>query len=77
MSSRYVKGESKMSLQKVQVNLDASLVERVDDYAKTLHVNRTAAISVLLSRALQAEKSLNDLGRLLDAYDAEKGAQEV
>ena len=77
MSSRYVKGESKMSLQKVQVNLDASLVERVDDYAKTLHVNRTAAISVLLSRALQAEKSLNDLGRLLDAYEAEKGAQEV
>lgn len=77
MSLRYVKGESKMSLQKVQVNLDASLVERVDDYAKTLHVNRTAAISVLLSRALQAEKSMNDLGRLLDAYDAEKGAQEV
>ena len=77
MLSRYVKGESKMSLQKVQVNLDAFLVERVDDYAKTLHVNRTAAISVLLSRALQAEKSLNDLGRLLDAYDAEKGAQEV
>ena len=77
MSSRYVKGESKMSLQKVQVNLDASLVDRVDDYAKTIHVNRTAAISVLLSRALQAEKSMKDLGRLLDAYDAEKGGQEV
>ena len=57
-----------MALQKVQMNLDEQLIKQVDEYAATLHVNRTAAVSVLLSRALQADKLAADLSDLMDVY---------
>lgn len=65
-----------MALQKVQMNLEVNLLKMVDDYAEKLHINRTAAVSVLLTRALQAEQAMSDLGRLMDAYEAEKNAQK-
>lgn len=65
-----------MALMKLQVNCEADLVEQVDAYAEKLHITRTAAVSVLLTRALQAEQAMFDLGRLMDAYEAEKTAQK-
>lgn len=62
-----------MALQKVQMNLDEHLIKQVDEYAATLHVNRTAAVSVLLSRALQADKLAADLSDLMDAYRVQPG----
>ena len=62
-----------MALQKVQMNLDEQLIKQVDQYAATLHVNRTAAVSVLLSRALQADKLAADLSDLMDAYKVQSG----
>lgn len=62
-----------MALQKVQMNLDDQLIKQVDEYAATLHVNRTAAVSVLLSRALQADKLAADLSDLMDAYRVQSG----
>ena len=62
-----------MALQKVQMNLDEQLIKQVDEYAATLHVNRTAAVSVLLSRALQADKLAADLSDLMDAYRVQSG----
>ncbi len=62
-----------MALQKVQMNLDEQLIKQVDEYAATLHVNRTAAVSVLLSRALQADKLAADLSELMDAYRVQSG----
>ena len=62
-----------MALQKVQMNLDEQLIKQVDEYAATLHVNRTAAVSVLLSRALQADKLAADLSDLMDAYRVQPG----
>ena len=49
------------------------LIKQVDEYAATLHVNRTAAVSVLLSRALQADKLAADLSDLMDAYRVQSG----
>ena len=66
-----------MALQKVQMNLDEQLIKQVDEYAATLHVNRTAAVSVLLSRALQADKLAADLSDLMDAYRVPPGTIPV
>lgn len=41
-----------MALQKLVCNVDEMLLKQVDDYAELLHITRTAAVSVLLSRAL-------------------------
>lgn len=62
-----------MALQKVQMNLDEKLIKQVDEYAALLHVNRTAAVSVLLSRALQADKLAADLSDMMDVYRAQSG----
>lgn len=66
-----------MALQKVQVNLEEELVKRVDEYAASLHVNRTAAVSVLLSMALQSNRLASDFSRFLDFYEAEKKSKSV
>jgi len=66
-----------MALQKLVCNIDDALMKQVDEYAASLHITRTAAVAVLLSTALQAQKSMNTLDELMKAYKAEKAAQEV
>lgn len=61
-----------MPLVKLVCNVDDSLLKQVDDYAGSLHITRTAAVSVLLSRALQSEKLASDLSDMMDVYRAEK-----
>lgn len=65
-----------MALQKLVCNIDDALMKQVDEYAASLHITRTAAVAVLLSTALQAQKSMNTLDELMKAYKAEKAAQE-
>lgn len=36
-------------------NVDEQLLARVDEYAQRLHITRTAAVAVLLSRGLESE----------------------
>lgn len=66
-----------MALQKLVCNVDEGLLKQVDEYAASLHITRTAAVAVLLSTALQAQKSMNTLDELMQAYKAEKAAQEA
>lgn len=66
-----------MSLVKLYCNIEGDLLKQVDEYAELLHITRTAAVSVLLSRALQAEKFTDSLSAMMDAYKAEKAAKEA
>lgn len=66
-----------MGLKKLVCNIEDSLMEQVDSYAASLHITRTAAVSVLLSTALNAQKSMNILDEFLKAYKAEKAVEEV
>ena len=50
---------------RVNLNLTKELVEKVDQYADEMNINRTSAISVLLSQALNTQKAMNDLSELL------------
>lgn len=65
-----------MALERLQINIDGNLLKQVDEYAELLHITRTAAVSVLLSRALQAEKLTDSISAMMDAYKAEKAAKE-
>lgn len=66
-----------MALQKLVCNVDEMLLEQVDEYADLLHITRTSAVSVLLSRALHADKFTDSLFAMMDAYKAEKAAKEA
>lgn len=68
-------GENMAEVKKLVCNIDSDLLAQVDAYAATLHVNRTAAVSVLISTALKQEHMMNDFRRLLDLVDAEKAQQ--
>lgn len=62
---------------KLVCNINPELLARVDAYASSLSINRTAAVSVLLTRALQAETAMSDLSRLMDAYDRETAKKSL
>ena len=66
----------KLALQKLVCNIEDSLMEQVDGYAASLHITRTAAVSGLLSTALQAQRRMNTLDELMKAYKAEQAAKE-
>ena len=62
-------------LRKMVMNMDTDLIAQVDEWAASNHVNRTAAVSLLLSSALKQDRLMYDLSRLLDAVEAEKSQQ--
>ncbi len=64
-----------MALERLQINIDGDLLRDVDAYAEGLHINRTAAVSVLLSRALQSDKLMDSFVTMVDAYKDEQAAQ--
>lgn len=66
-----------MALVKLYCNIEGDLLKQVDEYAELLHITRTAAVSVLLSRALQAEKLTDNISAMMDAYKADKAAKEA
>lgn len=64
-----------MALKRYTFNVDEELMEQIDQYAASLHISRTAAISVLVTTALDAKKNMNTLEDLMSAYRAEQSKQ--
>lgn len=54
-----MKGGSKMAreLKRLNINMPVELVARVDDYANKLSINRTSAVNVLVSTALDSQRA--------------------
>ena len=57
---------------RVTVNLNSELVNQVDKYAENMNINRTAAVAVLLSQAVNSQKAMSDLGELLTMVKADQ-----
>ena len=57
---------------RVTVNLNSELVNQVDKYAEDMNINRTAAVAVLLSQAVNSQKAMSDLGELLTMVKAKQ-----
>lgn len=65
------------NLRKMVMNMDEDLIAQLDAWAASNHVNRTAAVSILLSTALKQDKLMYDLGRMMDAIEAQKAGSEA
>lgn len=61
-----------MALEKLQANIESNLLRDVEEYARSLHITKTAAVSVLLSRALQSEKLANSINDLMEEEKKKK-----
>lgn len=65
-----------MALKKCMIGFDEELLAEIEAYAAKMHINRTAAVTVLCSTALQAQKAMNTLDEFMQVFKAEKAAQE-
>lgn len=59
-------------VKKLVCNIDSDLLAMVDAYAASLHINRTAAVSVLLSTALKQDRLMSDLSNMMDVIKQDK-----
>lgn len=60
------------NLKKLIMNMDEDLIAKLDEWAASNHVNRTAAVNILISTALKQEKLMYDIGRMMDVLEARK-----
>lgn len=60
-----------MPLKKLTNNFDEDLIKQVDNYANSLHINRTAAMSVLLSQGLLQSSGIDTMKQLIEIYEKE------
>ena len=49
---------------RLNINLPVPLMERLDEYADKMNINRTSAVAVLLSQALDSQKAISDISDL-------------
>jgi metal-responsive CopG/Arc/MetJ family transcriptional regulator len=64
-------------LKRLNINLPQELVDKVDEYADNLCIQRTTAITVLLNTALNQQDGIKALQDLMNAYNEEKNGQLV
>lgn len=57
---------------RLTINLPIDLVDKVDCYASKLNLNRTSAITVLLSLGLQGTEGMEALKNITEAFGNEK-----
>lgn len=60
-----------MSLKKLAVNVDEILIEKIDTYAKSMHINRTSAVAVLLTQALDVKENMETFKKMVEVYENE------
>ena len=53
-------------LQRLNMNMPVDLIEQVDEYAKRMNINRTSAVIVLVSTALEQKNAMSVIDTLLD-----------
>lgn len=63
----------KTETSRMGINIPTELLGRVDEYANKMAINRTSAVCVLLSQALDSQKAMSNLDELLKLYQ-EKNA---
>lgn len=67
----------KQQTSKLVVNVTVNLLEQIDKYAEEMNINRTSAVSVLLTQALSSQETLNSLSKFIEIYESEMKKQEL
>lgn len=64
-------------LQRLNMNMPADLIQQVDEYAERMSLNRTSAMIVLVSTALEQKNTMSAIDKLLDRFsELEEKAKE-
>ena len=61
-----------MAMKRVNMNLDTDLLKTLDDYAREMHVSRSALVSLLLSQYFYEKKAVATLGDFLEVFKSEQ-----
>lgn len=62
-------------LKRLNINISEELCNKIDAYALSMGINRTSAISVLLSTQIQQQETLGTLKGFIDFVEEEKMKQ--
>jgi metal-responsive CopG/Arc/MetJ family transcriptional regulator len=62
-------------LQKISFNIPTLLLDRIDEYADSVGINRTAAINLLISNSLDQQKALSSIDVITKMFKELKGKQ--
>ncbi len=61
---------------RIGMNIPTELIEKLDEYADRMNINRTSAVCVLLSQSLDSQKAMNSLAELLELYQVEQSKEK-
>ena len=62
----------KKETRRINFNIPVDTLERVDEYADNMSINRTSALLVLLSQALDGQKALTIMDEMLKTIKSEQ-----
>lgn len=68
---------AKVETSRMVMNIPTELLTQLDEYASKMNINRTSAVCVLLSQALDSQKAMNDLGELVKLYQSEQNKKTI
>lgn len=57
---------------RLNINVPTPLMERLDEYADRMNINRTSAVAVLLTQALDNQKAMNAISELVKLAEEQK-----
>lgn len=63
-------------VKRININIPIDTLEKIDEYADKMTINRTAAILVLVNLSLDSQRAMSTLEELMIAYkedEAKKG----
>ena len=55
-------------LQRLNMNMPADLIQQVDEYAERMNLNRTSAMIVLVSTALEQKNAMSVIDEMLNRF---------
>lgn len=61
-----------MAKKKVNVMLEESVIEKLDDYAQNMDISRSAAIAVLVNQAIEYSNAISALPKMLETLEKAK-----
>lgn len=64
-------------MKRININVPIDTLARIDKFADSMSINRTSAVLVLCSQALDSKQALSDLEKLVDMMKSEQEKEMV
>lgn len=61
-----------MAKKRINITLEESVLEKIDNYAKDMDISRSAAIAILSNQAMDYSNAINALPQMLKALEKAK-----